>query len=618
MPKPDGTTKIVFNPIGVGNLHQLIHALTFGVQTSEADAKYRRRSPMSNQNLPSIANLRTQKARGIVGLADGRFGFVNNGFAERPSVAAVVQSDAPLLYKIQFPTFARPCPVTPRHGFVESREVADPTQVKAVWEEAKKEDPDAEMILMEKLPGDISAVATNAGVTFGFGHDGVTGQGPTKFIPGKVPSLAWNRSLGCSSDWSMFNIHDTAYVELVENVTYAGHAMVAVQVRDGPSQDVSRNFIPRTTMVTRILEIGKKLDLLTWERRINKAVADNGKKPDGLVFYFPKGNLSSHYSIHAIQLGVAVITEPMINLRIGMRLAATAKERPVLTTKDYKFLAEEITRLSAPSHFCLTRQHQAHIKTAMATVHAMSTWEKEPHLLTMQAAAAVVLSRFILAITCGEARHFYGDPGPYRNNYYYKQMGAIDWKPLVGMEKPSGGTHRGQVVDRVLEIPFSRLIPLQEAVALDHLHKGWRSGYGGRKWGRVSRANLKLLKTIEAFVKTPSKARWGRILLLLNRTVNMVHNGNQKLLEKYVMHHVMDILSKSPTLGFINSVAGHLVLNDMAFFSNPEWSDPYDTEKQEARKPTWNQFDDDETADDDAGSDDNSDDSETLDDSIPF
>lgn len=558
------------------------------------------------RDLP-LSRVRSQKARGVHGLVRQNFyPFITHGLgtyafaANPPNEATLIFQSERDITKLKkavvlertldpFPAFARPCPTVPRHGFVESRVVKNADELLTVFKEAVAEDKGAEVLLMPRFPAQVSGVATNAGVAFGFGNDGVTGAGTSRFIPGPVTRTIWNNQIGVGNV-NDYGVHDTAYVEIVEGARdkYMNprQNMVAVQVRDGPEQSAAKNFVPRDMVVKSVISLHKEhLDLLVWERKINTAVRENGG-PEGLVFWFPGGSLASHYSVHAVQLGVAVVTDQHKPV-VGSNLKAEGPTRREYEKEHYARLAGLLKCYLDPSQFNL-RDHRTYaLLTSMATIHAMSTWEPEDHLLALQAASAATLVRFIAAITAGEDRHYYSSAGPWNNtpsnHKGYRAKSKVNWDYLIGYEKPkSSNTDRDGVVFQLLDIPSQDLQTFQRAVADDLSHPFWRSGYGGKKWAKAAKSNCSLLKSIETFIKHPTAKRWQRIILKLNRTVNLVHNGNVKLVTKYVGMEEMNIIARCPTFGFMNPFAAHLVLGDSVYFCDKDWRNR--NEQAQARK----------------------------------
>lgn len=90
-----------------------------------------------------------------------------------------------------FPAFGRPCPMQPRHGFVDSKLVHDQLELRRMWDEAKSQDQKSEVIVgpyMDKVDYN-SAYVSSGNLSIGLGNDGATGGrksisfpvAPTKF-----------------------------------------------------------------------------------------------------------------------------------------------------------------------------------------------------------------------------------------------------------------------------------------------------------------------------------------------------------------------------------------------------------------------------------------------------
>ena len=100
---------------------------------------------------------RTQKARGLLKLREEHAANIYGGYTPQ---FALVQNEADLDRLIHswlaacdaetstMQMFCRPCPVRPRHGFVDSGPVNNPDEMRALWKEAQANDPQAEMLVM--------------------------------------------------------------------------------------------------------------------------------------------------------------------------------------------------------------------------------------------------------------------------------------------------------------------------------------------------------------------------------------------------------------------------------------------------------------------------------------
>ena len=144
-------------------------------------------SGKSKEDKMSFENIKTQKAKGILYGINHILDFYRNPMWQHFNMYTHVhiyskdQIDTLGHYKY----FARPCPLIPRHGFVDSRPVKNKADIKKLFDEIKAQDPDGEMILgpyFDKV--DYNAVLVNSGMlSIGPNNDGATaGKSSISFL----------------------------------------------------------------------------------------------------------------------------------------------------------------------------------------------------------------------------------------------------------------------------------------------------------------------------------------------------------------------------------------------------------------------------------------------------
>ena len=119
---------------------------------------------------------KTQKARGVA-LIKSNFGSFQFRTRVKCLPFKLIQEESDIddpMFAITEPLFARPCPVKPQHGFVDSRIVKDKKAAKRVFREALEADPKAEMLLMPLVKADFSAIWAPGLLSIGPGNDGAT------------------------------------------------------------------------------------------------------------------------------------------------------------------------------------------------------------------------------------------------------------------------------------------------------------------------------------------------------------------------------------------------------------------------------------------------------------
>ncbi|HYF57056.1 MAG TPA: hypothetical protein VEA41_22590 [Salinarimonas sp.] len=441
------------------------------------------------------AEPRTQKARGVRLLT------------QMYGLPAVVITDEKQLDTVKVGhggMFARPCPVRPRHGFVESRMVYSSEEVRHLWTEAREADPEAELIVMPFMQCDWSAILTDRLITIGPGHDGATSGKNCVNIPLSGVDLTWTRPALAEGD--------SAYVEMVyEDRDYSdrGFWPKFVQVRGGPAASGSStgNWIPQRTVVSQVLRA--EGDLLEWEATIHKA-------PEGTVVWSPGGSMLSHYAVHARLSSIPVIldAEPPA---VGAVLEPTGDPKPVIDRDEFRRGCIEGAFLSLDRH---SERSRALGSIVMACHHG-ATWSG-PDLSRALGRAAVLFVRLGYAAGIGEFRHNFGGLADQGRESIYD-------KALV----------RGAVFDPEIR----RLVA---GALYSFKHDKWKDGYGGGPWAKCLAAAVEIEDAIRSVMCGPTgKKGTGKIetvLKALNKAINLAHN-NGWWLNKFGSQTIFDGVS---------------------------------------------------------------------------
>lgn len=222
-----------------------------------------------------------------------------------------------------FPTgihslFARPCPIKPRHGFVDSVTVHTITDTFKLYEEARKLDAQAELLLSPAISSSSSMVLTSNGATRGKENDGATRGDQIEhkwLLHGYRPR--WHHA---PHDVLKPLPSQDVYIETVNGRIGLGNFTrnYIVQWRFGPKAPSGLDYIPNPVEVTKVVKLSatdKLPDLFAWEKRLNTLRKDNRT---GLVIEAPEQSLSSHYAVHAIVNGIPFITTKSV--KIGDKL----------------------------------------------------------------------------------------------------------------------------------------------------------------------------------------------------------------------------------------------------------------------------------------------------------
>lgn len=424
--------------------------------------------------------------------------------------------------------FVRPCPMQPRHGFVDSRIVVSGDDLRSIAAEAVAADPEAELLLTQFIPADYSAILTETTLSLGKGHDGATsGASETIFAPkSSVPKA-------CRHLKTKAGIPDTDefYVELVQS----GTCLIPVQIRGGPAQMAISDYIPADLVVKKVIQASPGIDLLAWERTINNA------RPGDIV-WAPGMSLSNHYCVHAVVHKVPCVTtfEPAV----GQSLARL--EAPVWDAPDWHKLAEymkDFNRRELPSAYSYDWA-----QLGLAALHCSATQctatDAQLRLLAYGAAAHF---RLMAAACVGELRHISrtekADGEPYALASLYETV-----------FRGKCVTERSCYTDRCFCCPPKILERALSAVQAGFTDLNWESAYGGKKWAQITRETAKFGRALRKFQRVPCAPTWAKVVQRWNYMIHQEHNGGDGALAKFGVHFRMFEKANEWSLGVLQGV----------------------------------------------------------------
>lgn len=423
--------------------------------------------------------VRTQKARGVVATGNFYHDYMN------PFDWVVVVGDEACLAKAwqQVPwgkAFARPCPIRPRHGFVESRIISTYEELESLWREAKAADPESEVMLTPPINAEYNAIITPAGITIGRGHDGATsGRGAVtlpiapRFLP------MWPELLGDG---------EVPYMEAVWDMSKG--RWVVTQYRSGPKAGAVEDYVPYEVQVKRVVEVDPSMDLLAWEKLVAGLEA-------GDVVYHKGGSLMSHFGVHCIANNVPYVTTE--RPREGAVLQPTAYE---WTESDYKRLAKYIAGFGRVG---LGEKHM--LPLALAIVHsigALLASKPTEASLKLLAWGITHLARSCMGASVGELRY-----SPRRDRG-------------IGIAVKG---NRDMVYEGALYAGWARIAKSLALARADFLMGEWASGYGGRKWADSTLAAMQYVMAVSGFMSVPGNDTLGTLMEHANRLLHVQHNN---------------------------------------------------------------------------------------------
>ncbi|MFA5024156.1 MAG: hypothetical protein WC523_04330 [Patescibacteria group bacterium] len=406
-----------------------------------------------------------------------------------------------------YPGFARPCPLFPRHGFVESRTVSASEELKNLLKDVKNEDAFGEIVLGPHLK-DIhhNAVYTSSGLlSVGPGNDGATGGknsisfpvGPTKFPSSFCKDVKIKKG-------------EAIYLESIFNGNVDTLCYIT-QVRGGPTLDgFAEDYVPEDMKVSKVVIPSQ--DLLKWEKEVQTFKS-------GTVVYGNGFTLASHAAIHCVLHQVPFVVSKKPN--IGDILKATE------TNKANKLSREDFNKGIC---FALKMNNEEEIgcyfKYCLAVLHNWAYLKNCPQASQMLGASVTLFAKLCSALSFGEYRH--NDKCNLLNNDMLRES---VYKTVL-----SKGTTYLSKLPKIYKTFYA---------------SPWEDGFGGIPWASCAWYSSAIWKTVVDMYnkksKTLSDKEIASLMDNINRTVNLVHNSDWWF-DKISQKEEMDTIAKYPGL----------------------------------------------------------------------
>lgn len=467
----------------------------------------------------------SQKAKGVLGLAE----IVKNHRKDFPASMIPPHFLIQDLADLESPEwkehdlakreeiFVRPCPVTPRHGFVESRPIksdgngAIQTGLKSIFLEARAADPQAEMLIAEPVTCKWSAVWTPHYLVFGAGNDGATAGKPflKLALPGANPFADTQEQYGVKPP-------DVPFVELLSSHE---NKLNIVQFRGGPAAGVvGDNFIPYDMTVKRVFHA--EGDLLGYEALIKSL-----KRGD--VVYKLGDGLTSHYAAHCVLNKVPYISDhvPIVGESLKETTGGLPDfDIPMLCAgiKDGMNLVVKDGTIGALA------------KMAVLATHYSQFWRTGDSALALGRFAALLVR--ISAVLC-------------INESKYIQPVTEDHKKLQQLTKNFPGGRNAVYAGYINKMAGIRRLLRK---ALDgFMYADWGASFGGKKWGDCAIHAVDLDNLICALLENENNPHVAQKLAAalsakMHGLINASHN-NGKLLTKVLPNNFLDQMADGGT-----------------------------------------------------------------------
>jgi hypothetical protein len=486
---------------------------------------------------------KTQKSKGLQAL-DGATSLAVLRILQLSPVKEKIETTPTLQQwlKSGFGVFARPCPPTPQHGFVESRQVESEEDIEKLRLETLAANEDSEIMFTPLIKAVRNAVLVPTLLTVGPGHDGATAGKKTVSVP-LAGQFAIKHDIGAKEDKTALVLKKALIGEdqdpYIEAVTESQGTIILTQLRAGPKLPVgvSADFIPAAFTVKRVRKTHNE-DLLEWAKIVHKMKEDQETKP-GIIVWHPGGSVTDHFSVHCRENNIPIVTT--FKPKIGQVLEANSSK---LADLDPDEMVRGIAAADAASLHETSNLSQSWTVLLLIALHNSSVLRGTYSFWIGAACGAIC--KLGLAAMEAEARH--------AHECYGGMKGKPDIYGYYCSKSLSFARARLNRITQILHYGFGD--PKKGGSGYEN-SSNKKFGYGGPKWALCGAALCPLFNAIKILVEQPTADNSSRLLEALNIAVNQAHNGGWWL-NKFCSPSAYDEVPKgniSWTLRAINAIA---------------------------------------------------------------
>lgn len=292
-----------------------------------------------------------------------------------------------------WPVFARPCPIVPRHGFVDSVVCNSASELNEVSKKTFEVEPEGEILIATPINCKISGIICGNSITYGPNNDGATsGKACGHFyISEDIISKKINL------DSQLIHEGEVPFYEVVFNPADT-EKTILVQARSAPGTNGFKDYIPKEITIKNIIKA--EGDLLEWEDLLKKVDNTN------TIIDHVGGSLASHYAIHALINKVSIFTTYLPE--IGQTIQPIAIDE-TYTEKDKNTFIEAFQNgFNSPKHIFQTNNSFQELRDysilALATLHNYSIIKFNKDY-TLLGNVLGLFCKTAFAVSIGESRY---------------------------------------------------------------------------------------------------------------------------------------------------------------------------------------------------------------------
>lgn len=404
------------------------------------------------------------------------------------------------------PFFARPCPPTPQHGYIDSRKVNTWEEVDSLFAEVMEDNKESELMLTPVFQANYNAIWTPGSLGIGPGHDGATsGHDAVVFplsgtMPDNITAAILKEAKIGKDEWPF-----------IEVIYCDGLPPILTQLRAGPVLPIAGDYIPETFVVKAVIKA--KGDLMEWKNLMDSC------EQDGVVVWHPGGLVTDHYCIHSYIHHIPFVLGDVAP-KVGDVLKKTSEKK---TFSAEAMLRGVVVGSSIPLKEPWIEPDQATV-LLLAALHNSSVMTGEESKW-LGVAASLMLRLGVTALK-GEARHLSNPKGYTREQVYNR---ALPWSI----------TRQRAQVNRLVNV---------------FRYGAWNgAGIGGPAWAQCGASTVWLFNALHNLAVNPNEQTAADVVSALNVAVNQAHNGGWWL-NKFCSGEAFDAVQKG-NLSFIIPLA---------------------------------------------------------------
>lgn len=503
------------------------------------------------------------------------------GQQDVPRLETILQQ----IFKDESRLFLRPCPVYPRHGFVDSRPFDGPETLRAVINETLKADPNGEVLVMRFHDAPLSAVWTPTSITIGEGTNGATAGKTLLSIPfpgAAIYSSAYTHGLVNVANHIITYLPTPASVGIGdEHVPYiealynkqSSHAIL-VQYRPGPAIKGNHMwFLGDYTPGKTITWIGLlDQDVNTWQKvetLMKEAQTYNSVSERARGFILPPGySLTSHIGTMARVFNVPVCLydasykAPFIT---GSTETTYQVPDPVLVAKELKkavkkpfidpWQKDQGWRLYAVKEASSTKgREQLNVMASFSLIvaHHALTWPNDATTAKLIAVAVKDYIYLTLASMGGELRHSRRFVKGLTRRTKAPAYRRMEIRRIFTTGRLLNRTNRYNHITAYLGIPWNKVGKYLDSMIADFRdYRLWRSQYGGSAWADIGEGLRWVYNMVNKLISEPSsKKALTDLFVFWHQSITIQHNSHGTPLDRYVYKNTFEKADKRPWLLF--------------------------------------------------------------------